>query len=362
MYKSFFINARQYLCNTQKLISAIVAITFVTTLAITLATTLVTTLSYTIPTAMADGPTGSPLPENQARFSVHFGDEIIPYNVFGVYVLPNQNVSVAALQTPAKVNFQLAAQDGNVTAKPNNRWQWQAPSKPGVYELKILPDNTSGPDDITGFVITLNAFVMHPASDVKNGRLNGFRIDAYPSKPLRGNPVYLPPKGYVEVTKDTAKSKIAPHFRLGEFVAKQKGGYPKYVVVQARLLLKLEMILERLKEAGYSADRMVVMSGYRTPYYNKSIGNVQYSRHKWGGAADIFIDSAPKDGRMDDLNNDGTVDIKDAHVIANLIEDIADDAWYQPMIGGLGVYGPKPHRGPFVHVDVRGSKARWIKP
>jgi len=40
----------------------------------------------------------------------------------------------------------------------------------------------------------------------------------------------------------------------------------------------------------------------------------------------------------------------------------ARETWYQPFIGGLGIYGPKPHRGPFVHVDVRGFRARWTKP
>jgi len=27
--------------------------------------------------------------------------------------------------------------------------------------------------------------------------------------------------------------------------------------------------------------------------------------------------------------------------------------------GGLGVYGSNAAHGPFIHVDVRGSKARW---
>ena len=29
------------------------------------------------------------------------------------------------------------------------------------------------------------------------------------------------------------------------------------------------------------------------------------------------------------------------------------------LVGGLGIYGPAPHRGPFIHVDVRGEAARW---
>lgn len=314
---------------------------------------------------LADGDLGSPFgerPPNQAQFSVQFADEVIPYNVFGTFVLPNQSVNIAALQTPRDIDFQLVANAGQITQRPNGGWQWQAPEQPGAYQLRVLPTDDTTASNLTGLIITLNVFVMYPASAVEDGKINGFRIDAYPDKPLRGNPIYLPPKGYIEVTEATGKLKVAPHFRLREFVAKQAGGYPKYVVLQERLLLKLEMILERLQAAGYSADSMVVMSGYRTPFYNQSIGNVQYSRHKWGGAADVFIDESPKDGLMDDLNGDGTIDIEDARVIVDLIEGISDDAWYQPMVGGLGLYGTKPHRGPFVHVDVRGTKARWVKP
>lgn len=307
---------------------------------------------------------------HQAQFSVQFGEEVIPYKVFGVFVMPNEKVVVNTLQTPKNIDFTVTTNAGSLlsenAANTQNGWTWQAPAEPGAYQLRAHPTDASVADnsleDLTGLTITLNAFVMQPAGNIRNGKLNGYRIDAYPSKPLRGNPVYLPPEGYVEVTEKTGKIQVAPHFKLREFVAKQKSVYPKYVVMQERLLLKLEMILERLQENGYSADSMVIMSGYRTPYYNKSIGNVQYSRHKWGGAADIFIDESPKDGRMDDLNGDGKSDIADARIISQLIEDIANDAWYQPMVGGLGVYGPKPHRGPFVHVDVRGSKARWENP
>jgi acetyl-CoA carboxylase carboxyltransferase component len=60
--------------------------------------------------------------------------------------------------------------------------------------------------------------------------------------------------------------------------------------------------LQALNEAGRTVERFVVMSGYRTPFYNAAIGNVPYSRHVWGGAADIYIDDAPRDGEMDDLN------------------------------------------------------------
>lgn len=49
--------------------------------------------------------------------------------------------------------------------------------------------------------ITLHVFVMVPAARVTAGLLNGYRIGAYPSKPLNENPIYRPPAGFVEISK-----------------------------------------------------------------------------------------------------------------------------------------------------------------
>jgi uncharacterized protein YcbK (DUF882 family) len=32
---------------------------------------------------------------------------------------------------------------------------------------------------------------------------------------------------------------------------------------------------------------------------------------------------------------------------------------FGPRIGGLGIYGSTSAHGPFIHVDVRGTRARW---
>jgi uncharacterized protein YcbK (DUF882 family) len=101
------------------------------------------------------------------------------------------------------------------------------------------------------------------------------------------------------------------------------------------------------------------MSGYRTPYYNKAIGNVRYSRHVWGGAADVFVDHDPKDDLMDDLNGDGHIDYRDAAVLYDIIDDLYGRPFYARFLGGLGRYKKTASHGPFVHVDVRGFRARW---
>ena len=38
------------------------------------------------------------------------------------------------------------------------------------------------------------------------------------------------------------------------------------------------------------------------------------------------------------------------------VEEVTGDNRFD---GGLGVYGPASHRGPFVHIDLRGYRARW---
>ena len=101
------------------------------------------------------------------------------------------------------------------------------------------------------------------------------------------------------------------------------------------------------------------MSGFRTPLYNGSIGNQSvYSRHLWGGAADIFLDK-DGDGVMDDLNRDGHSDFADARIPFDLSErvDLGESPGIRP--GGMGTYRRNAVHGPFVHVDARGRSARW---
>lgn len=62
---------------------------------------------------------------------------------------------------------------------------------------------------------------------------------------------------------------------------------------------------------------------------------------------------------MDDVDGSGEVTIDDARVLHRMVEAMTDEPWYRPFIGGLGLYGPAPHRGPFIHVDTRGYAARW---
>lgn len=100
------------------------------------------------------------------------------------------------------------------------------------------------------------------------------------------------------------------------------------------------------------------MSGYRTPYYNKSIGNVKFSRHVFGDAADIYVDE-DLDGVIDDLDNNGKHDMADALVIHSIINKMENDPENEHLVGGMGSYKKNTAHTYFIHVDTRGYKARW---
>jgi uncharacterized protein YcbK (DUF882 family) len=120
--------------------------------------------------------------------------------------------------------------------------------------------------------------------------------------------------------------------------------------------------LEEVNERGIETQTFTVMSAFRTPFYNRAIGNTTlYSRHLFGDAADIYIDRQGR-GWMDDLTGTGVVDVRDARVLFDLVEDLhqGDGEFHLAFNGGMGLYRPRPGvHPPFIHVDTRGHRARW---
>lgn len=288
-----------------------------------------------------------------AEFSLKINDIVMPYSVFSVFVMPNEAVEFEVLYAQSKRSYSFINDDSNATLTDTNRWQWRAPKKPGLTKVIIeSPDKKQR--------MTINVFVKVPAGEVQGGKLKYYHIGHYP-KPsqIKDSEHYIVPNGFVKVTPENENTKISPHFSLKEFVSKQRSKHPKYLFLQNKLLLKLEKIRKELILENIPVKNMVVMSGYRTPYYNKAIGNVKLSRHVFGDAADIFIDN-DGDYRMDDINNDGKHSIGDAQAMAGIVESLAKRESFKGLLGGLGVYGPKSHRGAFIHVDTRGFKARWV--
>jgi hypothetical protein len=284
-----------------------------------------------------------------AAFPVQFGDATVEHRVMAVTALPNAPVRVAV---PGGVGggYRIAAPDSTVFAISGHQWRFSAPDTPGLYPVTVV-------DTATRDSVRLQVFVLTPW-DHEGTRLDGYRIGDYAPRARRGQATYRPPPGFIEVTAANKDVRVSPNFRLEQFLCKQTDALPQYALVRPRLLQRLERLLGTLNARGHDVSTLHVMSGFRTPYYNRAIGNTtEYSRHLYGDAADIFVD-ADGDGWMDDLTGDGRATRADARYLARLVRrhpTPGDDGFD----GGLGIYGPAAHRGPFVHVDLRGDRARW---
>jgi hypothetical protein len=286
-----------------------------------------------------------------ASFAITFHGESSAYRDTSVVVMPGGVVIFDGIGGPPGV-YALRTDDGMAVQQGVRQWRWTAPDRPGLYTLKF-----DGPDKKEAIVV--HAFAMVPATQVKNGMLNGYFIGDYPPA-LKGNPIYQPPAGFIEVTKDNQDTKVSPHFTLNQFLCKEDTtkAYPKYIVLKERLPLKLEAVLELVNGLGFKADTLHVMSAYRTPYYNHAIGDVRYSMHQYGSAADIYVDPKNKNV-MEDLNRDGQVDIQDSKFLYDEIDSMLATSEFKKFQGGMGFYPGTLAHPPFVHVDVRGAKARW---
>ncbi len=201
-----------------------------------------------------------------------------------------------------------------------------------------------------------------PFSEKHDGRVGAFNVGRWPAErraPL--GPAYRVPAGFIEITPEIQSLAISTHFTLGEFlsVRSQRDVWPKPLVLDLRLVDKLELIIQALADSGFTAPRLKVMSAFRTPSVTLAgarTAQAPESRHQYGDAADIVVD-ANGDGRMDDLNRDGRVDIGDARYLVRVI--LAVEAAHPDLVGGIGVYRSTGLSGPFVHVDARGERARW---
>lgn len=280
-----------------------------------------------------------------APFRVRIDGAPVPLRITALPALPAGQVRI---RVPGSARATLTHQAGVVSASGGGSWRWTAPDAPGAYALRLDQDGAS---------VHVTVLVQHPAERVRDGVLEGYAIGRYVQTPLRGDPAYLPPAGFVEVSDDDAGLLVSPRLTLGQFLCKQPGD-PRFVALSPPLLEKLEAILDGVAAEGWDPASLVVMSGFRTPAYNRAIGNTTvYSRHLWGDAADIYLDG-DGDGVMDDLDGDGRSGEGDARALARLVERVmAEREGLSP--GGLATYRANAAHGPFVHVDARGHRARW---
>jgi Peptidase M15 len=279
---------------------------------------------------------------------LQLGGFTIDYSPFTIVALPGEELEIGL---PAGSTGKLFLDGGTAPhgRSEGNKWGFTAPSESGHYSLRV----TAG-DDST----TVNLFVATPASEVREEKLNGYRLGPPPPGHAKFPALYVPPTAYIEVGPELLDIQLTPHFKLRQFLCKQESDYPKYLVLKESLLVLLEGLLQAVRKEGYAVETFGVISAYRTPWYNQKIGNVANSRHVYGDAMDLFVD-LDQDGNLDDLNHDGEQDREDVAVLFDIATRFMANPDNAALIGGVGRYGRTGRHGGFVHVDTRGYPARW---
>ncbi len=122
--------------------------------------------------------------------------------------------------------------------------------------------------------------------------------------------------------------KLEENFSLHEFRCKDGTDVPEDLIENVKKLAKNLQILR-----NHIQRPITIMSGYRTPDYNKKCGGAKRSQHLLATAADIIVSGM------------SSLEVRD--IIIKLIKDGEMDS------GGVGIYPT------FVHYDVRGRNARW---
>tara|TARA_R110002074_G_scaffold173985_1_gene336849 strand:+ start:115 stop:531 length:417 start_codon:yes stop_codon:yes gene_type:complete len=123
-------------------------------------------------------------------------------------------------------------------------------------------------------------------------------------------------------------NQLSTNFKKSEFKCRDGTEVPDEHMDDLRELVKnLQIVRDHLKVP------MHIISGYRSPKYNRKIGGARKSQHMKAKAADIVVKSLkPTELR---------------EIIINLIKE------GKIKKGGVGLYRS------FVHYDTRGWNARW---
>jgi hypothetical protein len=223
--------------------------------------------------------------------------------------------------------------------------RFTAPEKPGFYRLAVVRDSERVVVD--GPALS----VMVPFSAKVGSALNGYRIGTYVAEKLGRKTDEEAPPGFVEIDEDNLDLPLTKHLRLSDFMTHDnQEGWPRYAALDARLLDKIELVVSEIEKLSGKGDdaqlALDVHSGFRTPLHNRRVKRAaRDSRHQYGDAADIAIDS----------NGDGKLTFGDTRLVARAVEIVEQE--HPDLIGGMGLY----NRGSasYVHIDARGKRARW---
>jgi hypothetical protein len=220
-----------------------------------------------------------------------------------------------------------------------------APATAGFYRFALIKSGQQRA--IEGLTLA----VLVPFEEKEGVMLRGYRIGTYIAERVSGR--QAPPQGFLEITPADVDLPITKHLRVGDFLNHdQQGVWPSYAAVNPKLLDKLELVIQEI--ARWHGDKAVadieidVHSGFRAPEHNRRIQRAaRDSQHQYGDAADIAIDA----------NGDGKITAIDSRMVGLAVEIV--ELKHPDLVGGLGIYTTGHSSTNYVHIDVRGRRARW---
>jgi uncharacterized protein YcbK (DUF882 family) len=224
-----------------------------------------------------------------------------------------------------------------------------SPRRPGFYRLAIRRGSDR---EVMAEPIVA---VLMPFQRKVGAMLNGYRIGTYLTERLGGAlDATDHPEGFLEVGPEHVALNVSTHLTVGDFIThdSQEEVWPKYVAINPRLLDKLELVIAEVQRRR-GRVRVIdlalgIHSGFRTPWHNARVPRAAGdSRHQYGDAADVVMDA----------NGDGRITAADGMLVASAVERIEYE--YPDLAGGLGLYTGRQYRTPYVHIDTRGTPARW---
>ncbi len=160
-----------------------------------------------------------PFSTGRVGFSVKFKDEISPYRIMGIFVLPGEEHRFEAIGSGDSARFEMRAESGFVTRQGPCVWLWKAPVEKGVYPLEIHHQGT-------GEVMHFTVFVLVPFDELKGEYINGYRIGAYPKNPLKGLSIYKPRSASSRSPRGIRTRRSPPILFSGNFCASRKADIP----------------------------------------------------------------------------------------------------------------------------------------
>jgi hypothetical protein len=221
----------------------------------------------------------------------------------------------------------------------------KVPAKAGFYRLALIRE------DRQRVVPGLTLAVLVPFEEKEGAMLRGYRIGTYLAERASGRTP--PPEGFLEITPADLDLPITKHLHVGDFLNHdQQGVWPSYAAVNPKLLDKLELVIAEI--ARWHGDKAIadleidVHSGFRAPEHNRKIRRAaRDSQHQYGDAADVAIDA----------NGDGKLTAIDSRMVGLAVEIV--ELKHPSLVGGLGMYTSGHSSTNYVHIDVRGKRARW---